>query len=273
MIFPNYNYPMAIEIGTIGYNHIHDKDFVANFPSGPGAYLFLLIKANSIFTIAKKNYKVQKKSYVIINPKTKVTYKGEKDNYVDDWFFFWINEEDKKIFIEWGIEFDKPVNLGSIDELSKIIQKISYEHFSGDKFHKEIKQEYTRILFFQLSRLISSRIELSPSAFSSKNDRIIYLRTRIFENPAYFKNIDEMAYYINISRSGLQHQYTSIFGHGIMEDVITARIEIAKKYLKETNLTLSEIGTKCGYKTEYHFMRQFKEYIGLTPTEFRNINF
>ncbi len=143
------------------------------------------------------------------------------------------------------------------------------EHFSGDKFHTEIKQEYTKIFFHQLSRLICSKSKLSPKAFLSKNDRITYLRTRIFENPAYFNNIDEMAYYINLSRSGLQHQYTSLFGHGIMEDVIAARIEMAKKFLKETDLTVSEIGTKCGYKTEFHFMRQFKEYTDFTPTEFR----
>lgn len=260
---------MAIEIGSVGYNHIHDTNFKASFPTGPGAYLFLLIKSNSIFTIDKNTFKVQKNSYVIINPKTKAVYKGEKENYVDDWFYFGINDEDRLDLTVNGIVFNEPVFLGETDELSKIIHKISYEHFSGDKFHEEIKQEYTKIFFLQLSRLICSKSKLSPDAFLSKNDRIIYLRTRIFENPAYFNNIDEMAYYINLSRSRLQHQYTAIFGHGIMEDVITARIEMAKKLLNETNLTLAEIGTKCGYKTEYHFMRQFKEYTGSTPTEFR----
>ena len=38
---------MAIEVGSIGYNHRHEKDYCAQFPEGPGAYLFLLVKSDS----------------------------------------------------------------------------------------------------------------------------------------------------------------------------------------------------------------------------------
>ncbi|MCR4741792.1 MAG: AraC family transcriptional regulator [Treponema sp.] len=57
-----------------------------------------------------------------------------------------------------------------------------------------------------------------------------------------------------------------------MQDVIAGRIEKAKKLLKTSNLTINEIASKCGYKTEYHFMRQFKEQTACTPTQYRNGN-
>ena len=47
-------------------------------------------------------------------------------------------------------------------------------------------------------------------------------------------------------------------------------IEKAKELLSRSELTIAEIAEKCGYKTEFHFMRQFKQKTSLTPTQFRN---
>ncbi len=104
---------------------------------------------------------------------------------------------------------------------------------------------------------------------ASKNDRLTFLRTRIFEEPDLFSGIDDMASYMNLSRSGFQHLYSHTFGVSVMHDVIIGRIEKAKEFLSRSNLLISEIALKCGYKSEFHFMRQFKDQTGLTPTEFR----
>ena len=92
----------------------------------------------------------------------------------------------------------------------------------------------------------------------------------MFEFPDTFKNIEHMANYVNLSVSSFQHTYKKIFGHSVINDVIAGRINKAKKLLESTNDTVAEIGEKCGYKTEYHFMRQFKEQTCMTPTEYRN---
>lgn len=274
---------MKIEIGTIGYNHVHEKDFTANFPKGPGSYLFLLIKTNSIFTITKRNksqekayeklqkqkINVTKNSFIILNPETCVSYKGENGKYIDDWFFFWINDDDKNEMLSNGIQFDTPIFLNNIDELSNLIHKIAFEHFSGDSFHNEIEENYINIFFHLLFRIIKTNETISPQTLLAKNDRITYLRTRIYQNPSFFENIDDIATFVNLSKSGLQHLYKSIFGHGIMLDIITARIEKAKEYLLNTNLTISEISSKCGYTSDIHFMRQFKQITKETPTEYR----
>lgn len=260
---------MAIEIGSIGYNHLHEKGFVSDFPSGPGAYLLLLVKSNSIFTIRGQTSTVNKNSYIIINPQTPCSYKGAKVNYIDDWFFFWIDNEDKQNLMKNGIEFDKPVYIGKVDELSALIHRISFEHFSSDKFHNELKDYYTRISFYQLARILTSKEQVSPDFLSTKNDRLTYLRTRLFQDPTYFSDVDEMAAFVNLSRSGFQHLYNKVFGHSVMQDIVAGRIEMAKKYLKTTNETIVEIATKCGYRNDYHFMRQFKKQTGKTPSEYR----
>ena len=78
-----------------------------------------------------------------------------------------------------------------------------------------------------------------------------------------------MAEFIGLSRSELQHLYKKNFGVTLMEDVISGRMEKAKALLARSKLTIAEIAAKCGYKTEFHFMRQFKQKTGFTPSEFR----
>lgn len=262
---------MSIKIGSIGYNHSHGADFKQDLPNGPGAFLFLLVKSPSVFYIKDKRYNVMKNSYLILRPATRCFYKAQKDNYVDDWFYFHFEEAgDEEELLKHGLLFDQPVFLGNTDELSTIIHQISYEHFSNDDYHETIKDLLTKIFFYKLARIIKSDRIASSDVLASKNDKISYLRTRLFEQPDLFSNVDEMADFVGLSRSGFQHLYTKNFGVSVIKDVISGRIEKAKSYLVKTSLTISEIASKCGYKSDFHFMRQFKEQTGLTPTEYRN---
>lgn len=260
---------MNINIGAIGYNYTHEEDFRMDRPEGPGAWLFLLVKSDAIFYINGKRNLVKKHSYVLLQPKTPCMYQGAKENYEDDWFFFNMTEEDKAELLERGIVFDSPVFLGSTEELSSLIHQISYNHFSADIYHEEIKILLTSVLFLKTAQQAKLKIIQSPDVLASKNDRLTYLRTRLFEEPALFSDIDEMAAYMNLSRSGFQHLYSHTFGVSVIHDVIKGRIEKAKSFLSKSNFSITEISNKCGYKSEFHFMRQFKKETGLTPTEFR----
>lgn len=264
-----YNFGMNINIGAIGYNYTHEEDFRMDRPEGPGAWLFLLVKSDAIFYINGKRNLVKKHSYVLLQPKTPCMYQGAKENYEDDWFFFNMTEEDKTELLERGIVFDSPVFLGSTEEISSLIHQISYNHFSADIYHEEIKILLTSVLFLKTAQQAKSKIIQPPDVLAGKNDRLTYLRTRLFEESALFSGIDEMAAYMNLSRSGFQHLYSHTFGVSVIHDVIKGRIEKAKSLLSKSNYSITEISNKCGYKSEFHFMRQFKKETGLTPTEFR----
>jgi AraC family transcriptional regulator of arabinose operon len=264
-----YNFGMNINIGAIGYNYTHEEDFRMDRPEGPGAWLFLLVKSDAIFYINGKRNLVKKHSYVLLQPKTPCLYQGANENYEDDWFFFNMTDEEKSELLEKGLVFDTSVFLGNIEEISSLIHQISYNHFSADIYHEEIKILLTSVLFLKTAQQAKLKIIQSPDVLASKNDRLTYLRTRLFEEPALFSGIDEMAAYMNLSRSGFQHLYSHTFGVSVIHDVIKGRIEKAKSLLSRTNFSITEISTKCGYKSEFHFMRQFKKETGLTPTEFR----
>lgn len=146
---------------------------------------------------------------------------------------------------------------------------IAFEFYSANTYREEIIEYYTEILLLKLSRTIRSGISGSSGALAEKNHRLTQLRTLIFTAPNDIPDIDEMAAELKMSRSGFQHLYKRMFGVSIMTDVIRGRIDRAKRLLSSTNLTIKEIAERCGYESEYNFMKQFKTKTGQTPTEYR----
>ncbi len=261
-----------MKIGVIGYNYTHDAQFVMDCPNGPGCYLFLLVKTPSLFELNGEKYKVKPGSVIIISPTTQCRYCANGETYTDDWFYFEMSLQEKKSMVEKGIILDQPHYLKNVDELTRIIHIMSYEHYSAEMFHSEIEHKYADILIMKIIQMIKSGEYPSLKTVREKNSKLTYLRTRIYNMPESFQSIEEMADFMGISRSGLQHLYKKMFGVNIMSDVINSRIHNAKRLLISTDMTVSEIAERCGYGCEYSFLRQFKKECGCTPTEYRRNN-
>ncbi len=258
-----------MKLGTIGYNYSHDSDFVMDRPNGPGSWLMLIIKTPALFELDGKSISVKENSFVIISPNTPCRYRALGDTYTDDWIYFSADENDVSHFCELGIPINEPVYLGDAEAVSHIVHILAYEHYSAEPCHLELEEHYTEILLLSVSRMIRSGAHISSKMFIEKNHRMTQMRTIIHTDPERAMSIDDMAAAVNMSRSGFQHLYKKMFGVSVINDVISGRVERAKRLLSSTELTVSEIALKCGYSTEYNFMRQFKSRTGKTPTEYR----
>ena len=50
------------------------------------------------------------------------------------------------------------------------------------------------------------------------------------------------------------------------------RVEKAQELLRATDISIRDIGFKCGFNTVQHFNRMFKKYSGVTPGQYRDKN-
>ena len=96
------------------------------------------------------------------------------------------------------------------------------------------------------------------------------LRREIHQAPGLDWSLGEISKRLNISKSYAQKLYKKHFGISYMQDLIEARINAARQLLTATDLPVHEIAAACGYQNATHFMRQFKEITGLTPSAYRN---
>ena len=115
---------------------------------------------------------------------------------------------------------------------------------------------------------LMQQVALSGSGFDYK-ELLARLRREIAAEPQHDWNIAEMARSVGISRGHLQRLYKQYFGISCMEDIIELRLNRAKELLTYTNLRIQEIAMQCGYNNESHFMRQFKDRLGMTAVQYR----
>lgn len=260
-----------IKIGSIGYNHCHDGDFLVDRPNGPGAWLFLLIKTPALFRVNGEEYYIKAGSAIILSPHTPCRYGALKGGYIDDWFYFGMTSDDVASLADLGICIDKPIYLGAVDRLSNIIYEMTIEFYSSEPRCEEIVALYTEILINRISRMVSRKSVYETELSADRRMNLAQLRSRIYREPAELPAVSVLADELGISVSGLEHQYKKAFGTSVINDVISSRILYAKRLLLSSNMPVAEVAEKCGYNSCYSFMRQFKARTGMTPTELRRI--
>ena len=81
--------------------------------------------------------------------------------------------------------------------------------------------------------------------------------------------VQEIADELCVSRRTLSRWFRQYINRTPEEEIIRVRMEYAKTLLRETSLSLEQIGRKVGYPLVEHFVRAFHLRLGITPNEFR----
>lgn len=79
----------------------------------------------------------------------------------------------------------------------------------------------------------------------------------------------EVAKYLNISTSTFSNKFYASTGTKFNPYVEERRINLAKHYLRFTNLPVSEIASNLAFCSQSYFSTRFKENVGITPLQFR----
>lgn len=81
--------------------------------------------------------------------------------------------------------------------------------------------------------------------------------------------VRDVAARVNMSRSYFSLCFKKITGISFNQYVRNKRMEMAKQYLENTNLTIMQIAEKTGYDDEKYFSKVFKQETGMLPTAWR----
>lgn len=78
-----------------------------------------------------------------------------------------------------------------------------------------------------------------------------------------------VAEYFELSEKTIHTMLRRITGMSFGDYLQQCRMQKAGVLLKESGLKVGEVGLRCGYSAESTFYRVFKQYYGITPTQFR----
>ena len=82
--------------------------------------------------------------------------------------------------------------------------------------------------------------------------------------------ISDMARLAALSPSQLHRTFKQRLGTSPITWLRHERINRARRLLAERDLTVAEVGRRCGYADPYHFSRDFRRLCGLSPSLFRS---
>lgn len=257
-----------MKINNIGYNHRHNADFFVYRPNGSGDNLLLLLKTPAVFVLNNRELVTEKDSFILFRKGTPQDYRSSGGKFANDWFnFSFENKEDKELLNALEIPFDTVMSIGALDNLSMIIKNMNYENYSSNLYKTDSVELYLKLFFIKLSEKLHSADEKHSSDYY---DKMSALRSQIYSMPQNNWNIEGLAHQLTMSKSHFEHTYKKIFGISPMNEVINSRIEHAKFMLTSTDMPINAIAEICGYKSDIHFMRQFKSRLGVTPSIYRS---
>lgn len=96
---------------------------------------------------------------------------------------------------------------------------------------------------------------------------IDFVRSRISED----LSLVEMAAATGLSVTHFSHAFKKSMGKSPHQFVLQQRVQCAKELIGSLNLRMNDIALACGFKTQQHFARVFREMSGLSPTEYQRL--
>ncbi|MCC6805723.1 MAG: helix-turn-helix transcriptional regulator [Anaerolineae bacterium] len=98
------------------------------------------------------------------------------------------------------------------------------------------------------------------------------LLSHIQENISPAMRIDQLADFMNMSRSALSKAFRRDMGISLKEYLTWIQMERAMNLLSSTDLTIEEIVFQLGYTNAPYFYRSFKKIVGESPGKYRQLN-
>ncbi|EOU1700430.1 AraC family transcriptional regulator [Clostridium perfringens] len=245
----------------------------------PGlGYKYEVLK-NAVIHYVTKGYgtfKFNGKVYTLKQGDIFILLKGMKVEYVasidDPWEYYWIGFS--------GSNANEYLNRTSItnsyvancEKNSKIPQIILNMCEISKTYNPSSSDDI--LLLKELYSLLYTLIEEFPKPFDYKDKELhTYIQDALnFINSNYMNSItvQEIADYVNLSRSYLYKMFIKNLGISPQRYLINLRMYKATLLLKGTKLPIGEVASRVGYSDSLLFSKTFSKHFSMSPLNYRN---
>ena len=122
----------------------------------------------------------------------------------------------------------------------------------------------------QLLLKIFNQLSVQKEDFGKKPVWVKQLDEILHENSTEKLSLEKLSQTLNIHPMHLSRDFHKYFHCNLGEYLRKLKIEKSLKLLNEYE-SLSEVALECGFSDQSHFIRCFKENIGITPLKYKNL--
>lgn len=199
---------------------------------------------------------------------------------------FWVRSEvDAVQFLEVTISDDvlssacdqakKRLNTNNLNDLAEprvraLVAAVNAERIAGFPGGKVFLDSVERALAMAVVDLCGTPLSsgwtyrggLSPT-------RLRKVKDLISRKAGQALTLQEMAQAAELSIAHFSQMFRESTGHSPHQFILHHRIERAKEMLQEGRVRALDVAIACGFKTQQHFSRVFRQVCGVTPREYR----
>lgn len=163
--------------------------------------------------------------------------------------------------------------LGTVGKECERLMNLLYSHLAAADWELSDYRMYLLLLFYALTH--DGTVSLTNRFYVTKGQKHIVdeVERRITSNLNRHYTITDMAAMYGISPSSLKKYFEVVYGLPISFYLREKRILLAKKRLSETKDSVGTIAAACGYSNQGKFGSVFKECTGMSPLEYRRLNY
>lgn len=246
-------------IPGLGYNYEVLKNAVIHY----------VTKGYGTFKFNGKVYNLKQGDIFILLKGMQVEYVASID---DPWEYYWIGfsgSNANEYLNRTSITDSCVANCKENSKISQIILNMcevskTYNPSSSDDI----------LLLKELYSLLYALIEEFPKPFEYKDKELhTYIQDALnFINSNYMHSItvQEIADYVNLSRSYLYKMFIKNLGISPQRYLINLRMYKATLLLKSTRLPIGEVASSVGYSDSLLFSKTFSKHFSMSPLNYRN---
>lgn len=237
--------------------------------------IFLFTSESVIINIGDKEYPVEKGDIVFIDNSLGNSCVG--GNFKMYYIQFSFSDKDVCLYLRQQVKdildsFSMKIHPESITVLEDLCKNCSFE-LSVKKEYYHTRAKYLFIDFLiQLSRILSNKVSIRyfPSIEKYKNE-ILEIASYLSKNLEKKHSLSELSKKIGLNERYFNLLFKSTTGYPVFQYLLRLRVDMAKRLLETTKLSITEISYELGFDSSQYFCKIFKSVTGVTPSKFREI--
>lgn len=154
------------------------------------------------------------------------------------------------------------------DEITELLNRINIKYYENSKESYWYEKAYLyELVAFMYSQGFIIPLTISEEQFKKIEQVVHYIDTN-FKSPITLEEISSLVKY---NKYTICHTFKAVTGSTIFEYINFSRVHYAVEKLKETENSILEIATECGFSSATYFNRVFKSFFGCSPSVYKKL--
>lgn len=256
-------------INFIGCHYKESSSFEILRPVGSSDHLLLLFHTPIDMVLDNTVVHCSSGTLMLYEQACPQHYFNKNQGFINDFVHF-DNDELRELASTLMMPVNEPISITNLQDLHHLFLELEKEHLKENHGYEMICDMLIKRIL--IKGLRSYYVKTNQPMIYNHEESIRDLRLTIMSNLEASWSIEKMCHQVDLSRSRFNTLYTAIFNISPKRDLQTMRIELGKRLLVSTNLSISQISERIGYESIYHFSKQFKKETGISPRQFRQSN-